>query len=601
MSAHYQILTFFWTLQILPVLSTLLFFCLVFIAFRRIFEEIDATSSLTSLDASGLYFRYDLMAAAAIYSICTVMFFFPTLKSISTSLIGPTEDNMWYLWTMWWGKKAVFETGHQLTFTNYIFFPEGTSLLYNELSWYNFSLSLLLSSFLTPAATYNILMLSTFILSGIGAFLLIKYLVKDSVAALIGGFIFAFNPSHYAHSLHHMNIASIQFIPFFILFFIKAVKSNSKKDLYLSMLFFLLNTACSWTYMIFMSLFMFISYGYLAIRRKKIMLSDIIFKASLIILPTVVIFSPWLLRMVVVRIKHPEVAAVSGHSAFVADLVGLFVPDVYHLIGGSKFIKKITLKMVELSGSNMWEAAVYIGVVNLLLIIFAFRRSFKFTARYYGGFLVFLILAMGTQIRVFGEGLPIFLPYYLLKYVPFLNNVRVPSRFMVFDYLFLAIIVAFAIRQVFRLKWNNRYIRYGLAVISVLIFLDYYSICKVKNKVYKPKCYDVMQTDESFGVLDLPNGYSNGERYLMYQTLHHIPIVYANGISRKVGQSLQDQLYLNDIKRLKEQLTANKVKYIFFHKKLKIPLREHPMRLQDYRDVFNNIYEDDHQVVFQVY
>ena len=173
--------------------------------------------------------------------------------------------------------------------------------------------------------------------------------------------------------------------------------------------------------MIFMSLFMFISYGYLAIRRKKIMLSDIIFKASLIILPTVVIFSPWLLRMVVVRIKHPEVAAVSGHSAFVADLVGLFVPDVYHLIGGSKFIKKITLKMVELSGSNMWEAAVYIGVVNLLLIIFAFRRSFKFTARYYGGFLVFLILAMGTQIRVFGEGLPIFLPYYLLKYVNMLT------------------------------------------------------------------------------------------------------------------------------------------------------------------------------------
>lgn len=600
MSAHYQIITLFWTLQILPVLSTLLFFGLVFVACRRIFEEIDNTSSLKCFNASGLYYRYDLIVAAAIYLLCTVMFFFPTLKTISTSLIGPPEDNMWYLWNVWWGKKAVFEAGHQLTFTKYIFFPEGTSLVYNELSWYNFSLSLLLSSFLTPAATYNILMLSTFILSGIGAFLLIKYLVKDSVAALIGGFIFAFNPSHYSHSLHHLNIASIQFIPFFILFFIRTVKGNSKKDLYLSMLFFFLNTACSWTYMIYMGFFMVFSYGYLVVRRKKILQTDIIFKTFLIILPTTLIFSPWLLQMVLIRLAYPGVVA-KGHSAFVTDLAALFVPYPYHLIGGMKIIKSIYFNMVHSSGGNTWEAISYLGVVNLFLIIFSFRKSFKHTARYYGGLLVFLLFAMGTQVRVSGEALPIFLPNYLLQYVPLLNNARVPSRFMVFVYLFMAIIIAFAIRDVFSLKWNNKYLRYGLAVISLLIFLDYYSICDLNTKIYKPKCYDVIQTDESFGVLDLPPGYSNGERYLMYQTLHHIPIVYANGISRKVGRSLQDQLYLNDIKKLGKQLTENKVKYIFFHKKLRVPHSNYPMRLQDYRDVFHNIYEDDHQVVFQVY
>lgn len=257
--------------------------------------------------------------------------------------------------------------------------------------------------------------------------------------------------------------------------------------------------------------------------------------------------------------------------------------------------------MVHSSGGNTWEAISYLGVVNLFLIIFSFRKSFKHTARYYGGLLVFLLFAMGTQVRVSGEALPIFLPNYLLQYVPLLNNARVPSRFMVFVYLFMAIIIAFAIRDVFSLKWNNKYLRYGLAVISLLIFLDYYSICDLNTKIYKPKCYDVIQTDESFGVLDLPPGYSNGERYLMYQTLHHIPIVYANGISRKVGRSLQDQLYLNDIKKLGKQLTENKVKYIFFHKKLRVPHSNYPMRLQDYRDVFHNIYEDDHQVVFQVY
>lgn len=73
-------------------------------------------------------------------------------------------------------------------------------------------------------------------------------------------------------------------------------------------------------------------------------------------------------------------------------------------------------------------------------------------------------------MRVFREDVPIFLPYYLIKYVPFLNNARVPSRFIVFVYLFMAIIVAFAVRHVFSLKWNNRYLRYGVAIISLLIF-----------------------------------------------------------------------------------------------------------------------------------
>ncbi|MCK4829111.1 hypothetical protein KA005_76010, partial [bacterium] len=321
-----------------------------------------------------------------------------------------------------------------------------------------------------------------------------------------------------------------------------------------------------------------------------------------IILPTVLIFSPWLSRMVLIGLNHPEVIQ-GGYSVYLADVGNLFVPDPYHLItSGIEAIERIHVKTITPSnGGNEWEATVYLGAVNLLLMIFAFRRSFKCTARYYGGLLVFLLLAMGTQVRVFGEGLPIFLPYYLVKYVPFLNNVRVPSRFIVFVYLFMAIIVAFAIRHVFSSKWNNRYLRYGLAIISLLIFLDYYSICKLNNKVYKPKCYDVIQTDESFGVLDLPTGYSNGERYLMYQTLHHIPIVQAAGISRKIGRSLQDQLYMNDIKRLKQQLTENKVKYIIVHTELINPETDDSVNLQDYRDVFNNIYEDDHQVVFQVY
>ena len=114
-------------------------------------------------------------------------------------------------------KKDFSFNGLSLDFSSYIHYPQGTSLLYQPYSFYNLFLSVIMAKLLPPAAIYNLLVMHSYILAGVGAFLLIKYLLKDSFLAIIGGFLFAFNPSHFAHSLGHLNIMSIQFIPFFFL------------------------------------------------------------------------------------------------------------------------------------------------------------------------------------------------------------------------------------------------------------------------------------------------------------------------------------------------------------------------------------------------
>ncbi|MBF0494423.1 MAG: hypothetical protein HQL28_04755, partial [Candidatus Omnitrophica bacterium] len=214
--------------------------------------------------------KYDAAFAFLLYAVITVIFFLPCIPSINSAMIGDESDGFVYIWNMFWAKKVISSPGHSLYFTNYIFYPDGTTLLYNFYSFYNLALSLLFSGLLKYVTIYNILILQTFVLAGLGAFLLVRYITKDSFLSFVGGYIYAFNPSHYAHALCHINTASIQFIPFFVLFFLKAVRTNSRKDLVLAALFFFLTSLCCWYYLIYTAFFIFFYYCYAAFKEKKV-------------------------------------------------------------------------------------------------------------------------------------------------------------------------------------------------------------------------------------------------------------------------------------------------------------------------------------------
>ena len=245
---------------------------------------------------------------------------------------------MWYLWSQWWTQKAITEPGISLTFSNYVYYPEGNTLLYNDYSPYNRALAFLLWPIFNPVVIYNLLILHTFILSGIGAFLLIRYLSGNLYASLIGGFIFAFNPAHFAHSLHHAGFASIQFIPFFILFYIKSLRGEGKANLWLACLFFLLNTLCSWVHLVLALYFMGFSYIYLMTRRKRFLMPGVLFKTGVVITSTLLVLSPWLIKMILLGWQHPEVTK-GGHNTYVADALAFFVPHSYHCLANLEIVK----------------------------------------------------------------------------------------------------------------------------------------------------------------------------------------------------------------------------------------------------------------------
>lgn len=55
---------------------------------------------------------------------------------------------------------------------------------------------------LTVAAAYNVMLLLSFVISGVGTALLARRLGASRSGTALGGFVFAFNPFHVDHAIH---------------------------------------------------------------------------------------------------------------------------------------------------------------------------------------------------------------------------------------------------------------------------------------------------------------------------------------------------------------------------------------------------------------
>jgi hypothetical protein len=95
-----------------------------------------------------------------------------------------------------------------------IFYPHPLALAYSEHSAAQ-AVQILPVYWLSgnPILCYNLLFLSTFVLSGIGAFLLARDITGDAAAATVAGIAFAFAPYRVA-SIPHLHVLSSAWMPF---------------------------------------------------------------------------------------------------------------------------------------------------------------------------------------------------------------------------------------------------------------------------------------------------------------------------------------------------------------------------------------------------
>jgi hypothetical protein len=583
-------------LAVTAFLSFFFYLFLVLIVRRLLRSDADSPCAVPAVSCVR---PREAVGAFLVYLLLTVAYFPTVVLNLGSQLIGPPGDNMQHLWDIWWARTAL-QGGLDFLHPTHIYWPGGFNLLFHPFSSYNVILASTVGWPLSPVTAYNLLVLSTFVLAGVGAFLLIRHLTENTAAALLGGFIFAFSPTHFAHALHQIEIASLQFVPFFVLYYLKTLENGSKKNVVLASVFFFLNTLCSWYYMVFALLCMAGCYGVAAYRRKRLLLPGPIISSLVVVGATFVIISPLAVRMLLYAGRTPGVST-WGYDVYVVDLLGLLVPHSYHWLAGFHPIAQLN---GAYSGFRN-ESAGYLGIVALGLLLASGRTLVKEASRYVLGLLYFVVLALGADIHFAGWSIPVALPYAAIQYIPILSEVRAPNRAMAYAYLFLGILIAIAFSRQLREGFlRNR--AWAAALLALGILVDFWTPCRQTTAVYLPPAYSAITAQEKgkdFGILDLPRGtWSRRARYMMYQTLHGFPIVQGY-ISRKPSPSLIDTLEYCDLSVQREELRSARVKYIVIHKRYLARDKGQWNELDPgrYAQEYQTVFEDSENLALRVY
>jgi hypothetical protein len=158
--------------------------------------------------------------AAAFYAVAAAVWTWPLVPNMSAAIAWDLGDPMLVAWVMGWVNDSVLALarGDVARFLAMwdapIFHPEPLTLAFSE-----HMIPQALFVLPVQAATgniilgYNVALLATFVLSGVGMFLLARELTGSAAAGLFAGAVFGFTP-YRVDQLSHLHILSSQWMPF---------------------------------------------------------------------------------------------------------------------------------------------------------------------------------------------------------------------------------------------------------------------------------------------------------------------------------------------------------------------------------------------------
>jgi len=166
-------------------------------------------------------------AAFALFVTLTVVNAWP-LPVRAGAAIGQHGDAFFSVWRLAW-------IAHQLTtdprhlFNGNIFYPEQRTLAYSDaILLPGVVLAPLQWAGARPLVVYNVLLLSTFVLNGLAAYVLVYRVAGSYAAGLLAGVIFAFSPYRFEH-FDHLEMQLSFWIPLAVLAWHRAVERQTTR------------------------------------------------------------------------------------------------------------------------------------------------------------------------------------------------------------------------------------------------------------------------------------------------------------------------------------------------------------------------------------
>src|SRR3954470_16075055 len=119
-----------------------------------------------------------LLLPALVYLACYVALTFPLILEFRTHFFGNDDDGLQNVWNLWWIDYAITHLHRSPWFTSWLHYPSGVTLLAHTLTPFNGLVAIPLSRVLSQVATYNAIVVSSFVASGVTAFWLAHHVTR---------------------------------------------------------------------------------------------------------------------------------------------------------------------------------------------------------------------------------------------------------------------------------------------------------------------------------------------------------------------------------------------------------------------------------------
>ena len=571
-----------------------------------------------------------------IFSILTIILTFPIILDFANEAAGlGCYDKCHMMWRFWWVDFS-FENSLDFHHSNYMFYPGGTDIGGN-LAYFTTFIGFLLVQFLDYVTAWNVIWFLGLVFGGYGCYLLANNFNKNYLSSIIAGIIFTFTTYHMAHSLTHIGLSMIVWLPIFVLFLFKLLEKQSKYYSIVGGIIFFLVSLTHLYYSVFITMFSIIFFAVYIFRQKKVSNRTFITNFSILLTIGLISTSVLFLSNPASNEELPD-RSLYEHNIFSINLENLILPSPEHttqifsdygmIISFYTFFDK---PVHQLQIENLVFLGYSVIFLSALAVIRYRQNHIWFWLLICG---IFVLMSFGPELKIFNEPTGITMPDKLFyDTVPEWDEIRASARFIVMTNLALAILASYAVYGLIKNKFSS--FKQQIILTSIIGFVILFEFSMIPYPSYTepiPDIYEEIKNDVSkFVVLPAPIGgvgdYSlMSDPTVLYHQLHHEKPIYGGHESRVSHETLKEtQTYFLNMFHIlgskddviKQDLTTHglslfdhfDIKYVTLHKEHTLAGNVFPNQVffpetkQIMSEILsgdNSAYEDDNIIVYKI-
>ena len=479
-------------------------------------------------------------SALFLYTLFALVLTWPLVAHLGDHLPLGNNDLWQNYWNFWHWKLALFDEHTSPYASRLIYQPGDVSLAFHTHSPANMLTLLPIAVLVGEAAAINCALLLGFLLAAWGAFLFCRELTNDPRASFLGGLLFGFLPQHFEQSLEHLNLASYQGMPFFLLFLVRLLRHGGMTNIALCGVCFAWNALYAWHNGIMVTLLgatlaVHAMFHLRGSRSPFTLMRELIAAAAVATVLCLPFLWP-LLRDWLAGLSPIKAAVPKG-----IDPLFLFIPPAQHPIWGDWVVPLYARwRTYESVGFTCYLSLVAMTVTIIGSIVkhrggrrvdlAAAPRACGSLRLWAGLTFGFVVLSCGAELIVAGAERFAPLPFALTTVTPVLQTLRVANRLVIPAALALAVVLSFAASALldsvagqprWALNRGRLFLLLGVLLVVDLLWLPY-----PLRPLPKPTWINALADAPPGLLLNVPGGHrARGAEDLYFQTLHGRPIV----------------------------------------------------------------------------